>query len=547
MVTTPNDSGITDLPPSLLDHHEVLNRLEEYAEKVLLTESHPLRRTLLLRFRADEDGYPITEKTAQILLAKASGRDAGLVKPIMRGDKIDSTPTPWVWEGVLMAGTFNLLVAPPKVGKSALMVGLLGAWYHGQSDYLGQAIHGPCPKVYIVGTDQPQSDWLMLFRREGLTDSDGNLGGPIEMLWHTGAPLHLTDEGITHLAEIASENPGSMFLVDSYHACCAPLGLDEATSAFDGPARQLSEALSPYASTLVMIHHTNKSVSGGNATNASRGSNALPAAASLTILMNWFRQPAEGQTQSDHRVVVKTQGRAKGSTILVELKDDGWIHHGDGDSVLAAEAMQEAADELQGRQADVFDYIKERWSVGRFPVAGTEIASQFNLERNKASRCLRALVRKGLIAENGSTGSGDSGGRPSPLYRPKDPSPSEACQTSQTCQTSRTYENKGFGTFDTFATFAQGRGGSAPEEGLAHPLNGSPVELHRGNAWSNGWVLKSSENLNACIAEKLGNPQVRINNLRWGVDVRLCESSAFKGEALPAEATIPDQTPEFDF
>ena len=112
-----------------------------------------------------------------------------------------------------------------------------------------------------------------------------------------------------------------------------------------------------------MIHHTNKSVSGGNATNASRGSNALPAAASLTILMNWFKQPAEGQTQSDHRVVLKTQGRAKGTTLLIELQDDGWIHHGDGESVLAAEAMQEAADELQGRQACVFDYIKERWAA----------------------------------------------------------------------------------------------------------------------------------------------------------------------------------------
>ena len=130
-----------------------------------------------------------------------------------------------------------------------------------------------------------------------------------------------------HLGEIASVNPGALFLLDSYHACCAPLGLEEAASSFDGPARQLAEALAPHKATLAMIHHTNKSVSGGNATNASRGSNALPAAASLTILMNWFKQPAEGQTQSDHRVVLKTQGRAKGTTLLIELQDDGWIHH----------------------------------------------------------------------------------------------------------------------------------------------------------------------------------------------------------------------------
>ena len=165
----------------------------------------------------------------------------------------------------------------------------------------------------------------------------------------------------------SSGQPRSLFLLDSYYACISPLGVDEATSV-DGPARDLAQVLAPHHATLAMIHHTNKSVAGGNATNASRGSNALPAAASLTILMNWFRQPAEGQTQNDHRVVVKTQGRAKGTTLLIELKDDGWIYHGDGESVLAAEAMQEAADDLQGRQADVFDYIKERRLLGEFPV-----------------------------------------------------------------------------------------------------------------------------------------------------------------------------------
>ena len=67
--------------------------------------------------------------------------------------------------------------------------------------------------------------------------------------------------------------------------------------------------------------------------------------------MNWFKQPAEGQTQSDHRVVLKTQGRAKGTTLLIELQDDGWIHHGDGESVLAAEAMQEARRRTAGPSA----------------------------------------------------------------------------------------------------------------------------------------------------------------------------------------------------
>ena len=530
MVTTPNASNSSEIiPESLKDHQELLNRLDQYAGTVLCNEEDPLRRSQLLRLYADEVGCPINERTASILLTKAEGAVNGVCIPRMRGERMDTTPTPWAWEGVIMSGTFNLLVAPPKVGKSALMVGMVSAWFHGEESYLGQPLHGVCPKVFIIGTDQPESDWHTLFKREGLIDRDGNMAGPIEMLWHTGAPLHLTEEGIAHLGEIAAVNPGALFLLDSYHACCAPLALEEAASSFDGPARKLAEALAPHKATLAMIHHTNKSVSGGNATNASRGSNALPAAASLTILMNWFKQPAEGQTQSDHRVVLKTQGRAKGTTLLIELQDDGWIHHGDGESVLAAEAMQEAADELQGRQADVFDYIKERWVLGEFTVAGTELASHFNLERNKTSRCLRALVRKGLIEEAGTLEVGPEGGRPSALYRPTEASSLEGWQTSQTCQTSRAYtERRGLPPLTPLTRKEQG---SSKQGGLAPPP-GTPVELHRNGAWNNGWVIADASNLDSIRAAKLGSPNVIVGSLRWELDVRPCQSSPFMADPV---------------
>tara|TARA_Y100001937_G_scaffold128707_1_gene207047 strand:- start:2484 stop:4100 length:1617 start_codon:yes stop_codon:yes gene_type:complete len=531
MVTTPNASNSSGIvPESLKDHKELLSRLDQYASTVLCNEEDPLKRLQLLRLYADEVGFPLNERTAALLLSRAAGTIAGVAQPRKKGERLDTSAVPWAWEGVIMSGTFNLLVAPPKVGKSALMVGMISAWFHGEESYLGQRLHGVCPKVYIVGTDQPESDWFTLFKREGLVTSDGELGGPVEMLWHTGAPLHLTDEGISHLGEIAAENPGSLFLLDSYHACCAVLGLEEAASSFDGPARKLAEALAPHKATLTMIHHTNKSVSGGNATQASRGSNALPAAASLTILMNWFKQPAEGQTQNDHRVVVKTQGRAKGTTLLIELQDDGWIHHGDGESVLAAEAMQEAADELQGRQADVFDYIKDRWILGNFTVAGTEISARFNLEANKTSRCLRALVRKGLLEEAGLLDAGPSGGRPSVLYRPAGASSSDGCETSETCETSASI------TWDIGLTpltpLTRKAGGCSVEGGLTPPVPGTPVELHRNGDWNNGWVVSDASDLHAVRVAKLGSPNVTVGKLRWELDVRPCQSSPFKADPV---------------
>jgi len=533
MVTTPNASSSSGiLPESLKDHKELLNKLDQYASTVLFNEEDPLKRSQLLRLYADEVGFPLNERTAALLLSRAAGAIAGVSEPRRKGQKLDTSSVPWAWEGVIMSGTFNLLVAPPKVGKSALMVGMISAWFHGEETYLGQRLHGVCPKVFIVGTDQPESDWFTLFKREGLVTSDGELAGPVEMLWHTGAPLHLTDEGISHLGEIARENPGSLFLLDSYHACCAVLGLEEAASSFDGPARKLAEALAPYKATLAMIHHTNKSVSGGNATQASRGSNALPAAASLTILMNWFKQPAEGQTQNDHRVVVKTQGRAKGTTLLIELQDDGWIHHGDGESVLAAEAMQEAADELQGRQADLFDYMCERWATGQFPVTTNELQDVGKCNATKVLRALRALEKKGLIYQQGQMEALVAGGRPQFLWAPHEASPESGGIRGLRGNTSRaSHEIEGFTpitpiTPNTLCTSAKG---------VLPPMPGTPVELHRNGDWNNGWVVSDASDLHAVRVAKLGSPNVTVGSLRWDLDVRPCQSSPFKADSVESD------------
>jgi hypothetical protein len=533
MVTTPNASNSSGIvPESLKDHKELLSKLDQYASTVLSNEEDPLKRSQLLRLYADEVGFPLNERTAAVLLNKAAGAIAGVSEPRRKGQKLDTSAVPWAWEGVIMSGTFNLLVAPPKVGKSALMVGMISAWYHGEESYLGQRLHGVCPKVYIVGTDQPESDWYTLFKREGLVTSDGELGGPVEMLWHTGAPLHLTDEGISHLGEIARENPGSLFLLDSYHACCAVLGLEEAASSFDGPARKLAEALAPHKATLAMIHHTNKSVSGGNATQASRGSNALPAAASLTILMNWFKQPAEGQTQNDHRVVVKTQGRAKGTTLLIELQDDGWIHHGDGESVLAAEAMQEAADELQGRQADIFDYMCERWVLGQFPVTSKELQNVGNCNLSKVNRALRALEKKSLVRQEGKLDALVAGGRPELLWVPNEASGETGGTRETRGTTSRaSHEIEGYSPYSPYLPNTPG----TSAEGVKPPLAGTPVELHRNGDWNNGWVVSDASDLHAVRVAKLGSPNVTVGNLRWELDVRSCQSSPFKAEPVESD------------
>ena len=82
--------------------------------------------------------------------------------------------------------------------------------------------------------------------------------------------------------------------------------------------------------------------------------------------------------------------------------------------------------------------------------------------------------------------------------------------------------------------------GRGVAEGFLPPSAGTPVELHRNGAWSNGWVIADTSKPDNIRAAKLGSPSVTIGNLRWDLDVRLCQSSPFK-----AESTNPSDL--FDF
>ena len=484
---------------------------------------------LMPRARAKANDYglgaEIRDADLRTFILEARGARIGIAQPRLQGEVIDTTPVRWVWEGVMMAGSLNLLIAPPKIGKSALMIGMIAAWARGDGSYLGQPLHGDCPNVYIVGTDQPESDWFTLLQREGLVADGKTLGDPIKMLWSAGAPLHLSAEGIEHLRMVSESDPGSLFLIDSYHACISPLDIDEASSALDRPARALMEALGPSKATVALIHHANKSVSGGNATSASRGSNALPAAASLTILMNWLKQPTEGQTQTDTRVILKTQGRARGCSLVTELQDNGWVLHGEGDEALRAEAFANAEAELSGRQADVFDFIAERWEAMQMPVSIAELASHFSMDRNKANRAVRQLERKGLVRQAGS--SETTNGRPSLLFAPLSPPPSGVGQTSQTEQTPRArIEKRGLSPFSPLSHMLGG-GSAGATNPLCHtpPLepNASVELLQPDGSWANGWKLHKDSTVHAITVWRLdqGSHLVKRSGLRWDIDVRL--------------------------
>ena len=523
---------------TLEDAQQRVKNLKRAAEKVVGSTSDSQDRLLLLREHAEEIGLPISRTEAAHYLAQAAGRNVGIPEPKRGGAKLDVSPLPWLWEGVIMRGRQNLLVAPPKIGKSALMVAMASAAIRGREEFLNLPICGTINHLIIVGTDQNVSDWWVLFEREGLgkktLDSSGQTIHELSekvIFWSLEDNVQLNDAGIEAISKLAAENPGSLIIIDTYHACISQLGIEESNSDFDIPARQLEMMLAGTGSTTVLIHHTNKSVSGGNAISASRGNNSLAGAVSWSVLLNWLRIPLEGQMQTDHRIACKPMGRSKATSLVVELKDDGWISHGSGEDAMAAESLADAEMNLQGRQGDIYDHVCKLWE-NQVHATAAEVASQFNINNEKAHRALRALERKGLLMQDGTKTTVDSslGGRPALLFKPtkKDFScaPKSGGLRGKREETpSRTHE---IDNLSPLPPLPPESGGGEKKIAI---IKGTPIQrLMPDGKWKNGWVVWDGTNPHDMTIQPLGNSQVKIRRQRWGIDVRECLAGPFAQE-----------------
>ena len=534
MDTTANDSKNCQIDPALQDTSDRLEALKEIAVRVVGYTTDPSDRLLLFREQACDIGFNLTKAEASGYLAKALGQDLAIPEPKKGGDNLNVVPQPFLWDGVIMSGRQNLLVAPPMVGKSALMVALAAASLRQESQFRGVGITQHINKFIIVGTDQNESDWWTLFKREGLgketVDENGEKKHLLHdrvILWTLEDRVQLTNEGIEAIRIQADANPGSLVLIDTYHACIGLLGIEESSSEFDGPARQLEQALAGTNSTTVLVHHTNKSVSGGNAITASRGNNSLSAAVSWSVLLNWLRVPEEGQVQTDHRIAVKPMGRGQAQSIVIELTDDGWRSHGSGDAAMAAEAFSEAEDSLVGQIASVYDHACTLWE-NEVHTTATEISAQCRMTNQQSLRYLNQLVKRGLLVRDGVVPS-IKAGRPAVLFKPAQSflnTPPEDVRLMKEMsfidsEASRAHEinNK-----THFSHKEPSPGSTRIKTTIETNLS---VERLQNGEWRNGWVVADGSNPDSVTIAKLGQPNYRIKNLRWTVDIRPCQGSPF--------------------
>ncbi|MBO8219394.1 AAA family ATPase [Prochlorococcus marinus] len=353
-------------------------------------------RIVYLRDKAKNLGLNLRDSEIRAKIWEGRKRSKGLVTMLAPDMEINAPQEVWLVEDLIMKSDTNLLIASPKVGKTTLVIDLIGKWSRGVEDsYLGKKFIGKCPPVFIVGTDMPRSRWLPLLNRFGLAERIGKdkwkLLNPIVGLFTQNESLHLDDSGLSRIGELVSKHEGCLLLIDSYSKVVAPLGVKEADASFAGPIGDLQEVVAPFGVTTIVIHHSGKKSLGSGAVMASRGSTALPAAVSQVINLKWFNRD---ENRQDKRILLETEGRGMSLEAIILQTQYGFETEGNATDVIEKQKEKEKIARLQDSQAEVFEEVKDRRPQ---EVTSGDIKNALRIGDRSALRSLRALERKGLL------------------------------------------------------------------------------------------------------------------------------------------------------
>ena len=452
----------------------------------------------------------------------------------------------WLWDGMVKAGEFNLVVARDKIGKSALVIHVLAASLLGKSECLGIPIHKQIDGLIIVGPDGNKAEWGKILRREGLLFADEL--DPRVKLWRKGHKYPtLNDAGIKHLCGACLEFERPALVLDTLYKVTRPVvgpKVEERSPDWMVPHQQLDQALTALdnETTLLTITHTPK----GRLTEASgaaRGTGQATGDASHILVMEYVTPSDEINQRTDYRRAVWSQGRDKGQALICDIADndaDGrWQRLGDAGEVMARENKARLLDRLTEGRRRLWNWARmiteEGTMGGTFTIDGA--AQVTRLDRTSVWDAVRWFESNGFIQSAGTLPSSDAGGRPKSIFKladewlPNSPIHQEPPLTPQTPLTNDSYiEINGL-------SGKLGLVESLVYKGI--PGVGAAVEyLHSDGVWRNGWEITRHSNskwdeTTMVDLRKHDNHALTRSDERWGADVRLVE-------------TVTPSEPEYD-
>ena len=196
---------------SIDEDSKAFDELVDCAVYLIETKIPIIQRAGIIRNQAKMLSMPLSSKDVFSIMAKARRDIQGIDKGEEPNVELDVPEECWLWEDLIAEGTLNLVVSMPKVGKSSLIGAFLGQLSSEFTEFLGKEIIGKKRSIYICGTDQPINDWIKILIPSGLAERTESgkviLKEPLKRLWHKGKPIHLTEEEIELLYDVAVDDP----------------------------------------------------------------------------------------------------------------------------------------------------------------------------------------------------------------------------------------------------------------------------------------------------------------------------------------------------
>jgi hypothetical protein len=153
-----------------------ITRIEEYAREIIRNKKdipvtqrlQHLKKCVASMGRA---GLAFSDQQLRQILGEQRTVLNGSNKSWKGGDVLRFNPAPFMWHGVIMKNTTNLITSLPKVGKSRLFTQMYGQLVKGEDSFLGQKLQDEIPYLYISGCDQPDDDWALCLKLAGLLEA----------------------------------------------------------------------------------------------------------------------------------------------------------------------------------------------------------------------------------------------------------------------------------------------------------------------------------------------------------------------------------------
>ena len=285
----------------------------------------------------------------------------------------------WFWEGYLAPGVITLLAGWPKVGKSTLVFGILGAISAGQP---------------FLEADTRQAKALLLSEEhEGLVKEkirNDHLLDTVYFLARYQAYGCNWGDIVRQAVEYCSEQSAEILIVDTFAEWVGFTGDEENSSGEVLAAlRPLKEYAAPAGLAVLLVTHQRKS--GGEHGAAVRGSNAFTGAVDVVLE---FEPPHGAFGDNEYTRVLKAHSRfrATPASIVVSLRNGHYETLGKF-GVAAAEAERQR---ILDAMLDCDDNVTIE-----------QLAEHLELAKPTVSRRLRDLHERSRVCRSGKGVRGD--------------------------------------------------------------------------------------------------------------------------------------------